>query len=640
MDSPDLSKIRDETLKELEFIELRMDELKRQIADELDGKSIVTSDPEFDDPGTDPRYEYSKYRSSTGIVKKEEVKPTLNSQLSNVKGLYKGTNMSNINENRIPTNHEEIQRKRMEKQLNFEKERKKAFRSNEDTKKALSLMDQTQERKNFLELSKQRQKEEDNARSLEPFRSGFGPLEYTPINYEEIVTSNLYRGREIYDLLKDPGFDSYSRMYISKRYIIKYDVVKQFGGTKVYTIKHMLQTSSIKGKEFLTNSNFILVAMISQKSDSLMTQNGRGKYIRMILTDFHHEIMLLLFGDAYAKYWKLPVGSIIAILNPEIEDKYHRHNGKQVHTENDYLLRVNYDSSILEYAKARDYGTCSFRGCKTTINITKGRYCVYHQEKRADKAASNRPEMGTNYRLMAPINADGNREAIIMTAQQLEQRELLQTYKENNPYKTGGGGLAIANVKSNPPVKKNPMSIPTTKMMLVTDFSDPQTISNLKTEEEKSRKYFSSVDASQAFRHANVSNEKALIKQEKGRELDKKLRKRKMMDDPQLLKQHEKVKKAEELKKRKTQLGLELRKTLDEASKTEKSLKKDRATVNAIIKTRDTVEDQTSEYRKKKAKRPVFDGIDVSPRRSAIQSREKEVHLSSDSDDSDSEFSD
>lgn len=610
--------MKDELLKQLDFIDKRMEQLKHQITDEYDNKLVVTSDPEFDDPNTDPRYERSKYRSK--VTKDDTKKLEQSRPESSVKGLLKGHKLISSS---ISHRHEALQRERMEKNLKVEKQRKLS-RSQSDTSGSISALNESlQKAKEAKKVALQREDERKAIYANEPFRPGF-EIHELPLNFEENVVSHKTETGDKYNPENDPAFDKYSHMYVSKRYLPRETLDCQIGNTKVFRTKSLLAYMSLND-ELIMETNFILVGMISYKSDPALSNDGISKYLRIRLTDFHFEILLLLQGDAYNKFWKLPVGSIIAVLNPEKVDSYSKSGRSYSKSANSFMFRITNSLSILEYARFRDFAHCRGNGskkCSQVVDIKKSRYCDYHQEKRADKAASNRNEMGTNYRLFAPVDMNGNKQVMVVTPQQAESLELVQAYKENNQVRSTG--LAIENVKLNPPIIQNK------KMeMLIPDFSDPQTMENMKTEEERNRSKFSSIYASQAFKHSNRVNKEALHRQERLRELDKRLRKKMLTEDPRLMKRYEKARSATDLKRRKEKLGLNLKKELDEASKNEKSLKKDKLTVSALVREREEIEEQTKSYRVKKSLLPHNDNIDVAISAGGL---EKEIQLSSDSE--------
>lgn len=611
-----LEELRVNYLKDIEKIDNRIEILKLRIQDEIEGKSVVTSDTEFDNPYVDPRYEDHNYSSKR--VKTEQPKPV--KPKPNVSGFYKGSYMVDTY---AASRNEELQRERTERQIKLQKQHSKILRSNNDTSNAISALNESlQTKRESLIISEMNQKEEDAL--TDPIRAGFDLFD-APINYKESIHSSKYHGDD-YDREKDPAFDTYSHLYMAMRYLPKQFLTDQIGTTKVYRVSSLIREISVR-KDFFNYSNFILVGVIVSKREPTIASNGRSKILRMEITDFTYSIPLILQEEAFKKYWGVQPGSIVAILNPELKDKFHKRGNKFVHSANDVNLKIVNDSSMIEYARSRDYGICIDSKCNTYTNTAKSRYCDYHKEINSNKTASKRMEMGSNYKLFAPVDSNGNKEVVVMTTKQIENMELLNLYKENENRRSNG--LAIENINTNPPLNKSE----TTGPMIITDFSNPVTISNTKTEEEKSRKHFSSVKASQAFRISNVVNKDALKKQEHFKIIDRQLKKKKMMKDPRFLMLHEKSVKASEVQKRKEKHALELKRELLKASKAEKSLRKDKATVEALKKERQDAQIHIKEYRDRKSKIPVNDDIDITTR---FHNEGREVELSSDSDDNES----
>lgn len=616
-----MEELRVNYLKDIAKIDNRIEILKLRIQDEIEGKSIVTSDNEYDNPYVDPRYEDQNYSSKR--VETEQPKPIKNQPKSNISGFYKGNDMVDT---LIASRNEELQRERTERQIKLQKEHSKLLRSNKDTSTAISALNVSlKSKRESLSISEMNQKEEDAL--TDPIRAGFDLFD-TPINYKEIIHSTKYH-RDDYDREKDPAFDIYSHLYMAVRYQPKEFLENQIGNTKVYRVSSLIREISIR-KDFFNYSNFILVGVIVSKREPAISSNGRSKILRMEITDFTYSIPLVLQDEAFKKYWGVQAGSIVAILNPEVKDRFHKKGNKFVHSANDINLKVVNDSSMIEYARSRDYGICFDSKCNTYTNTSKSRYCDYHKEINSNKNASKRMEMGSNYRLFAPVDSSGNKEVVVMTTKQIENMELLNTYKEIE--NKNNNDLAIKNITPNPPLNKSQ----TTGPMIITDFSNPVTILNTKTEEEKSRKHFSSVKASQAFRISNVVNKDALKKQEYSKIIDKQLKKKKMKEDPRSLLLHDKIVKAHEVQKRKEKHALELKRDLLKASKVEKSLRKDKATVNALKRERQETQNHIKEYRDQKSKILINDDIDITAK---FQNQEREIELSSDSDDSESDCS-
>ena len=612
-------------LSQLHEIEKRLDILKPRLHDELDNKHIVTSDKEFDDANVDPRYENSKYKSSN--VKSEPSTP-LTVPKPSINGLYKGSQMNDLK--LAQKRREEMQAAKIESQIRDSKERHKFLKSKDDSAISVSRLNQSI-KKTKEHLTKVDEREKERLRKLadEPVRSCFDYVEgYS--NYHRDVVSNKINGLDDnYDPVRDPAFDIYSRMYVSKFYFPE-DVIKsQMKDTHVLRIPNLFSKLPAHLEE-LRESNFIVTGVVSAKSEPILNPRKTSKYIRIRLSNFKVDILLYLYDDAYKKYWKISPGSIIALLNPKIEDIGYYSNKNGSSSAANYVLKVSESTTILEYAKFRDIGYCpgtNNKPCQQLVNKKESAFCHYHQQKRTDKTASHRNEMGTNYRLFDPVDARGNKQVMVMTEKQIEQSELVIDNNKNNK----STGLAIENVARNPPLRGKE-NINTE--LLITDFSNPTTLNNLKTEEEKQRVNFTSSKANAAFFNADKVNKYALIKQEKDRKLDKKLMSKKLELDSLALKDFEKKQTANEYKKRQKLHGKETIQSLMEASRTEKSLRKDRETVEKRLRENKEIEEHNRLYTMNK-RRQLVDAIDsskYSETTKLVKKLETEVELSSDDD--------
>lgn len=615
-----MSNLKHELLKQLDGIEKRQEQLKYLISDEQHNKLIVTSDKEFDDPSIDPRYEDHSYKSEANQRLSSPPPLTVPRNRSTVTGLYKGSNLQSIS--KPLSKNEELQKMKIEKQIKQEQERKKILRSSDDTKVSVSSLNGSlQKSKQQLELSRQRERERREQLSLEPYRSTFSPLEEFK-TYNEVVDTNKSKSQDIdrYKPINDPAFDIHSRLYIAKRYLPLEKLKEEFGSTEILRLSHFFERTSSRVNE-LRENNFILVGLVSFKSDPQYVNDGRQKYCKLQITDFKFDIFLYLYEDAFSEYWKITPGTIIAVLNPEIIPLTYRPNSKQPGS-NHYMLKLKNSLTILEYARFRDFGTClglNGRKCHEVVNTAKSRYCAYHQEKRADKAASNRNEMGSNYRMFAPTDEKGNVQVMVVTEKDIQHHDLVNSAKELN--KQNSSGLAIEKAKRNVPSYKSTERY--SNEMLLTDFSNPINREIMKTKDDKGMSNFSSRMAGNAFIHSNVVNKKALEIQEKNKELDRKLLRKKMMSDATLMRRHERHEEEMSYKKRKKLEGQDRIRQLLAASKNDKSLKKSKADVELIKREREEIQKSANLMKSKKLNNLG---------QHSLQTNSNDVQLSSDDD--------
>lgn len=547
-------------LRSLESLDNKIERLKDLVRDEEDKNNIVLSDTEFDDASVDPRYESSKYKSVHNT--KREHTPPAPSKKGHVPGLIKNHRMTSTT-SADAIKREELQRKRMEKQLQADSARKKALEGSDELSSLFNTL------QNVKQLTKEQERQErlrhEKMKSA-PVKSGF--MAFEDPNFLQVVESNKYKSSDDYRPENDPGFDSFSHMYINARYIPEKVLKDQLNDTLIFRLSKLYQMIPSRIGE-LMEANLVVVGAIKQRSKSSISDRGK-KYVKLVLSDFKFDIVVYLWGDAYERFWKIRPGSICAILNPEI---------KQMPTKNGhsktYMLRLESGLSILEYARFAHFAICrGLKGhpCSEAIDSRKSNYCSYHLEKSADKNASNRNEMGSNYKLFTPVDRDGNKQVLMVNDSELERLELEGDAKEAK--KNSYNGLAIANVKPNRPKNNN-------RGIMVTDLNNPDTQVNLQSKEEVYSKQFKSHEAYASFLDKGV-NKAELIEQERRHELDLKLKKEMIERDENLKRKHDKELQNMSYKKLKQQEFKERKKELLVASKTKKSLRKDKSLINKI----------------------------------------------------------
>ena len=199
-------------------------------------------------------------------------------------------------------------------------------------------------------------------------------------------------------------FEPYSSIHLSKRIVPHKDLTRIITGKKTFVIPDLLRT--VKGPDFSgpdIEEDLVVFGIIGQKSEPRShAQNGkndkRGKYMVVSLTDLKWDLDLFLFDSAFEKFWKLTVGTIIAILNPTFmpPPKGRADTGKFSLT-----LNSNADTdSILEIGTARDLGFCKSvkkdgKTCTTWVDKRHTEFCDFHVNETLKKTHANRMEVNT-----------------------------------------------------------------------------------------------------------------------------------------------------------------------------------------------------------------------------------------------------
>ncbi|KAK6850804.1 minichromosome maintenance protein 10 [Apiospora arundinis] len=108
-------------------------------------------------------------------------------------------------------------------------------------------------------------------------------------------------------------------------------------------------------------------------------EDPRGKYMVIQLVDLTWQLDLFLFDSAFARYWKLQPGTLVAILNPSImpPPKGREDTGR-------FSIVLNSDGdTILEIGTARDLGYCKSvkkdgNLCNSWVNKKRTEFCEFH----------------------------------------------------------------------------------------------------------------------------------------------------------------------------------------------------------------------------------------------------------------------
>ncbi|KAI4930739.1 uncharacterized protein J4E92_004571 [Alternaria infectoria] len=207
-----------------------------------------------------------------------------------------------------------------------------------------------------------------------------------------------------------PSFESFSGLHLKSREMQHNVVTRTLEGKTVLTIPQLLKT--VKAPEYDPpdwENDYVVLGVICSKStpqnsknaakdqtkgnqDKNLDQNGKFMVIR--LTDLKWELDLFLFDTGFSQFWKLPLGTLVAILNPDIMPPRNRDTGK-------FSLKLSSsDDTILELGTARDLDFCHAqrkdgKECGQWIDGRKTEFCEFHIQLQVDKAKKGRMQVNT-----------------------------------------------------------------------------------------------------------------------------------------------------------------------------------------------------------------------------------------------------
>ncbi|EAT84246.2 hypothetical protein SNOG_07970 [Parastagonospora nodorum SN15] len=202
------------------------------------------------------------------------------------------------------------------------------------------------------------------------------------------------------------SFESFSGLHLKSREMQHNVVTRTLEGKTVLTIPQLLKT--VKAPEYdppEDENDYVVLGVICSKSSPLNTKNAvrdqskgqqernqQGKFMVIKLTDLKWELDLYLFDTGFSQFWKLPLGTLIAVLNPDIMPPRNRDTGK-------FSLKLtSSDDTILELGTARDLDFCNAqrkdgKECGTWIDSRKTEYCEFHVQLQVEKSKRGRMEI-------------------------------------------------------------------------------------------------------------------------------------------------------------------------------------------------------------------------------------------------------
>lgn len=200
------------------------------------------------------------------------------------------------------------------------------------------------------------------------------------------------------------GFESFSNLFLSRRFIGKETLVRQFTGKKTFSMKSLLKL--VVAPDFAlpdVEEDIVTFGIVAKKSEPRAHDRGgkgsegREKYMVITLVDLQYEMNLFLFNSGFTRYYKLPVGTVIAILNPTVLPPP---KGK-INTGAFCLVVNSDDDCIVELGLSRDLSHCKTvkadgQPCASWVNKKKSEFCEYHTNEVVKKTRATRLEMNTS----------------------------------------------------------------------------------------------------------------------------------------------------------------------------------------------------------------------------------------------------
>lgn len=202
----------------------------------------------------------------------------------------------------------------------------------------------------------------------------------------------------------------YSKFSLSKRHLEPSILDEALSNKVIYSIPKLLKevTSPDYDPPDLED-DYIVTGIIASKSTprthapTHQTSTAgdpdtttRPKFMVLHLTDLTWTLDLFLFGTGFSTFYKLTVGTAIAILNPGImPPKPHMKDSGQFS-----LKLTSSEDTVLEIGMAQDLGFCKSikkdgQQCGAWIDARKTEYCDFHVNMQVERTRSGRMEINT-----------------------------------------------------------------------------------------------------------------------------------------------------------------------------------------------------------------------------------------------------
>jgi len=207
----------------------------------------------------------------------------------------------------------------------------------------------------------------------------------------------------------EAGFDSFSGLHLLRRSTPHATVVRHLTSKAIYQLPQLLKIVVSPAYEPPdVEGDWVVLAIVCSKTEPRnVGQNTKAektgkKYMVMQLTDLKWEIELFLFGAGFERFWKIPVGTVLALLNPGVMKPRNNDSGK-------FSITIADDAAdcVLEIGLARDLGFCKStkrdgKQCGAWVDKRHTHFCAFHVEQTVKKARVARAEVNSMTSLFSP----------------------------------------------------------------------------------------------------------------------------------------------------------------------------------------------------------------------------------------------
>lgn len=228
----------------------------------------------------------------------------------------------------------------------------------------------------------------------------------------------------------DSEKDDVSGEILSRRFFRSSEVDRLLQNVKVLRVPKLLAKIVPPKFEEPSYVNWCLTGIVMHKSEPKTAVNNK-KFMGLRVGNFHHTVDVMLFGDAFQKYWKVRIGDVIVILNPSVKKFGSKFN----------LAILDDLNSLLEVGTLKNYGHCSAttnqgQPCKNVVDKLKNDLCSFHEEAKYKKGS--RMELQGSVKPKPPKNSRGEVSEMYMGSARLFVQNANSGFLEKDLVYSGG----------------------------------------------------------------------------------------------------------------------------------------------------------------------------------------------------------
>ncbi|XP_057364805.1 protein MCM10 homolog [Daphnia carinata] len=141
--------------------------------------------------------------------------------------------------------------------------------------------------------------------------------------------------------------------------------------------------------------DWVTMAVVVSKSEPRTSQKGKKYAIWKLsdLKDCTKQVSFFLFGEVFNNHWKMAIGSVIGILNP---------NFMKESKADEISFTVDHHQKVLHIGGSKDLGWCRANRkdgnrCPSFVNKSECEFCIYHVQNEFKKTSAKRSEIQSHF---------------------------------------------------------------------------------------------------------------------------------------------------------------------------------------------------------------------------------------------------